>query len=96
MTITLQALSLVEKLEPVQVRFTLRSRDQWSMCMQDGCNVYMGSYMASYGSCFMVTWTTLKNYLLEVGLAQNRETMALRMLTTIGLLCLIIYEDPHE
>jgi hypothetical protein len=30
-TITLQALSLVEKAEPVQVRFTLRLRDQWSM-----------------------------------------------------------------
>ena len=27
-TITLQALSLVEKAEPVQVRFTLRLRDQ--------------------------------------------------------------------
>ena len=30
-TITLQALSLVEKTEPVQVRFTLRLRDQRSM-----------------------------------------------------------------
>ena len=28
MTITLQALSLVERAEPVQVRFTLRLRDQ--------------------------------------------------------------------
>ena len=36
-TITLQALSLVEKVEPVQVRFTLRLRDQHSMWMQDGC-----------------------------------------------------------
>ena len=25
--------------------------------MQDGCKVYMDSYMASDGSCFMVTWT---------------------------------------
>jgi hypothetical protein len=52
MTITLQALSLVEKAEPVQVRFTLRLRGQQSMWMQDGCKVYMDSYMASYESCF--------------------------------------------
>jgi hypothetical protein len=45
--------------------------------------VYMDSYMASHGSCFMITWTTFKYHLLEVGLTQNRETMALRMLTTI-------------
>ena len=37
MTIALQTLSLVEKAELVQVRFTLRLRDQQSMCMQDGC-----------------------------------------------------------
>ena len=28
--------------------------------MQDGCKVYMDSYMASNGSCFMVTWTISK------------------------------------
>jgi hypothetical protein len=39
--------------------------------MQDGCKVYMDSYMASNGSCFMITWTILKNHLLEVGLTQN-------------------------
>ena len=43
--------------------------------MQDGCKVYMGSYVASNESCFMVTWTILKNHLLEVGLTQNRETI---------------------
>ena len=38
------------KMEPVQVHFTLRLRDQRSMWMlQDGCKVYMDSYMASYG-----------------------------------------------
>ena len=52
MTITLQALSLVEKGEPVRVCFTLRLRDQRNMWMQDGCKVYM----ASNGSCFMATW----------------------------------------
>ena len=39
---------------------------------------YVDSYMASIGSCFMVTWIVLKNHLLEVGLTQNWwETMAL-------------------
>ena len=96
MLITLQALSLVEKVEPVQVRFTLRLRDQWSMWTQDGCKVYMDSYMASNGSCFMVTWTIFKNYLLEVGLTQNRETMDLQTLTTVDLIYFIMCEDPHE
>ena len=45
--IKLQALSLVEKVGTVQVRFTLRLRDQWSMRLQDRCKVYMESYMAS-------------------------------------------------
>ena len=71
MTITLQALSLVEKAEPVQVRFILLSRDQWSMWMQGGCKVYMDSYMASNGSSFMVTWTIFKNHFLEVGRTQT-------------------------
>jgi hypothetical protein len=60
--------------------------------MQDGCNVYIDSYMASNGSCFMVTWTLLKNHLLEVvGLTQNRETTALRMFKTVGLVYFIMY-----
>ena len=96
MTITLQALSLVEKVEPVQVHFTLRLRDQRSMRMQDGCKVYMDSSMASNGSCFMLTWTSFKNHLLEVGLTQNHDIMALRMLTTAGLFYFIMCEDPHE
>ena len=62
-TITLQALSLVEKVEPVQVHFTLRSRDRRSMWMPSGCKVYMN--MASNGSCFTVTWTIIKTHLLE-------------------------------
>ena len=51
--------------EPVQVRFTQRLRDQHSMWIQDGCKAYMNSYMASNGSCFMVTWTIFRNHLLE-------------------------------
>jgi hypothetical protein len=94
-TIALQALSLVEKVAAVQVCFTLRLRDQWSMWMWDGCKVYMGYYMASNGSCFMATQIIFKNHLLEVGLTQNRETMALRMLTTVGLFYLPTWVDIH-
>ena len=64
--------------------------------MHDGCKVYMDSYMASDGSCFMVTWIIFKNHLLEVGLTQNRETMALQTLTTVDLFYFIMCEDPHE
>ena len=65
--------------------------------MHDGCKVYMDSYMAANGSCFMVTWTIPKNHLLEAGLKQNHwETTALQTLTTIGLFYLIMHEDPHE
>ena len=68
MTTTLQALSLVEKAEPVQVHFPLHLTDQRSMWMQDGCEVYIDSYMASNGLYFMVTWIIFKIHLLEVGL----------------------------
>ena len=78
-----------EKVESVQVYFTICSRNKWSMWMQDGCKVYMDSYMTLNGSCFMVTWTIFKSHFLEVGLTQNQETMALWMFTTM---C----EDPHE
>ena len=65
--------------------------------MQDGCKVYMDSYMASNGSCFMVTWIIFENHLLKViGLTQNRETMTLRMLTTVGLFYFNMCEDSHE
>ena len=91
-TITLQAFSLVEKAEPVQVRFTLHLRDQHNIWMQDGCKVYI----ASNKSCFMVIWTIFKNHLLEVGLTQNREIVALQTFTTINLFYFIMCEDPHE
>ena len=85
-TITLEALSLVEKAEPVRVRyFTLRLRDQRSMWMQGGCEVYVDSYMASNGSWFMVTWTIFTNHLLEVGLTRNQEVIALWPFTTVDL-----------
>ena len=81
-TITLQALELIDKAEPVQVHFTLNLRDQQSMSMQDGCRVYM----ATRGLCFMVSWTIFKNHLLKAGLTQNMETMAFQTLTTIDFI----------
>ena len=87
MTITLQALSLVEKAEPVQVRFTLFLRDHRSMWKQDdGCKVYMDFYVASMDD---VSWSLglfFRNRLLEAGLTQNWETMALRMFTTVDFI----------
>jgi hypothetical protein len=80
----------------IQVCFTLHLRDQWSTWMQDGCKVYIGSYMTSNGSCFMVTWTIFKNHFLEVGLTQNRETMAFQMLTTVDLFYFIMCEDVNH
>ena len=91
-TIALQALSLVEKAEPVQVRL----RDQRSMWMQDGCKVYIYSYMASNGSCFMVIWIVFKNHLLKVSLTQNWETLALWTFTNLDLFHFIMCEDTHE
>ena len=63
---------------------------------QDGYKVYNGSYMASNGSCFTVTWTNFKNHLLKVGLTQSQETMAFGMLVTVGLLYSITCEDPYK
>ena len=74
--------------------FTLRFKHQRSNWMQDGCQVYMDSYMASSGPCFMVTWTIFKNYLLEIGLKQNRETMAIQNPTTVDLFFYHVW-GPH-
>ena len=94
MTITFQALSLVEK--AVQVHFALRLRELQSMWMQDGCKVYMDSYVTPNGSCFMVTWIIFHIHLLEIGLTQNPETMALRTLSTIDSFYIIMCENLHE
>ena len=51
--------------------------------MQDGCQVYMDSYMALNGSCFMVTWIIFNNHLLEVDLTQNQETMHFERLQSL-------------
>jgi hypothetical protein len=65
-------------------------RDQHGKCLQDGCKVYV----ASNGLCIMVTWTIFKYQLLEVGLRQNRETMALWTLTIIDLFYFIHVWGP--
>ena len=44
----------------------------------------------------MVTWIIFNNHLLEVGVTQNRETMALWTLTTVDLFHFIMCEDPRE
>ena len=64
------------------------------MWMQDGCKVYMDSYMASTWLYFMVTWIVLKNHLLELDLTQNRETMALQILTIVDFLYSVMFEEP--
>ena len=56
MTITFQALPLVEKAEQVQVRFTLHLRDQLSMWMQDGCK-------SLYAFLHGIKWTTFHSHL---------------------------------
>ena len=44
----------------------------------------------------MVTWIIFKKHLLEVGLTQNWETVALQTLTIVDLFYFIMCEDPHE
>ena len=70
---------------------------------QYGCKIYLDSYVASDGSCFMVIWTIFENHLLEVGQTQDREnweTMALRTLTTvdskISNLVMYFYEECNN
>jgi hypothetical protein len=58
--------------DPIQVCFTLCSRDQRIKCVQDGCKVFMDSYMASNWPCFMVTWPLPKNHLLEVARSNTK------------------------
>jgi hypothetical protein len=46
-----------------------------------------------------VSWSlglVSKNHLLEAGLTQNRETVALQTLTTVGLFYFIMCEDLRE
>ena len=95
MTITLQALSSVEKAEPVQVRFTLRlGTNGVCECKMDVESTWI-SYMASNISCFTVMFTMFQNHLLEVDLTQNRETMASQTFTTVDIVYFIMCKDLH-
>ena len=73
-------------------RVTLRFGNYQSKWMHDRCkkSTWMGSYIAF---CFMVAWTIFKIHLLEVGLTQTREIMALQNLTTVDLCYYIMCED---
>jgi hypothetical protein len=73
------------------LQLCLREQSMW---MRDGCKVYIDSYMAPNGSCFMVTWIIIKYHHLEVDLTQNKATMALQNLTTIYSIYFILCEDP--
>ena len=83
MTLTLQALSLVEKVEPVKIT----SHYAWGTnevceCKMDAKSTWIPTWYRmdhvpwSLGIIFI-------NRLLKVGLTQNHDTMTLRMLTTI-------------
>ena len=57
-------------------RSKFTSRHAWgtngvSGCKMDVKSTWIRSYMASNGSCVMVTWVVFKIHLLEVGLIQN-------------------------
>jgi len=95
-TITLQALSLVEKAS----RSKFAAHYAWGTnkackCKMDVKSTW-NSYMASNVSCFMVTWIVFKNHLLEVGRTQNWETMTLWMLAIAYLFYFIMCEDLYE
>jgi hypothetical protein len=81
---------------PSSLHITLEGPTEWVCEYKLDGKVDMDSYMASNGSCFMVTWIIFKNHLLEVGLTQNRETMILWTLTTVDLFYFIMCEDLHE
>jgi hypothetical protein len=73
MTITLQALLLVEKAEPVQVRFfTLRLRGTNGVCecKMDVKSTWIPTWH-SMDHASWITWIIFKAHLLEVGLTQN-------------------------
>ena len=70
MTITPQALSLVERSGAGKFASHYGRTNGVFECKNE-CKFYMDSYIASNGSRFMVTLTIFKNHLLEVGPTQN-------------------------
>jgi hypothetical protein len=92
-TITLQALSLVER----------RGRSKFTSHYASGTNRVSECKM-DVKSTWIPTWHQMdhgyldyfQNHLVEVGLTHSRKTMALRKLTTVGLFYFITCKDPHE
>ena len=70
------------------------------MWMQDDCRVYMDSYTASNGSCFMVTWTMSYSQKPPLGGRPNTKPFGDHGTSSahkpIGLFYFIMCEDPHE
>ena len=93
-SIPLQALSLVEKMELVQVPVTLNLTYQRE-CEMDVESTWIPTWHRM-GRVSMGTWTIFKNRLLKVHLIQNQEIMTLRMITTVDLFHFIMHEDLHE
>ena len=62
--------------------------------MQDGCKVYMDSFMISNGSMFHGHLDYFQKPPLKGRPNTNRETMALQTLTTVVLFYFIMWEDP--
>ena len=97
MTITLLALSLVGK---DGVGPSSLSHYAWATNGVRECKMGVKSTWSptwhQMDHVFVVTWTIFKNHVLEVGPTQNRETMTLQMITTLGLFYFIMCEDPHE
>ena len=96
-TSTLQALSLVEKAELVQVCFTLHLRDQRSMWMHDGCR-------SPHGLLHDIKWTMFHGHLdyfqkMPLGGKPNTKPGDHGTPNTHKPLIHSIYiirEDPHE
>jgi hypothetical protein len=80
---------------PNSLHTTLEGATEYVNSKMD-VKVYMDSYMASKGSCFMVTWDYFQKPLVEVGLTQIMETMALQTLTIVDLFYFIMCESMHE
>ena len=97
MTLTLEALSLVENVEAVvQVRFYTTLEGPTEYVNATWMSSLHGFLHGIQWIMFHGYWTMFKNHLVEVGLTQNQETMALRAFTTVDLFYFIMREDPHE
>jgi hypothetical protein len=68
--------------------------------MQDGSKVHMDSYMASNGSCFMVTWTIFKTPLGGRSNTKPGDHGTLNFHNSwffiFFIFFIIMCEDPHE